>query len=48
MQKLIQDFKDECYVLYVAITRASGEIELNNDLKNWLLLRYKSFKGNNE
>ena len=47
-QKLIQDFKDECYVLYVAITRASGEIELNNDLKNWLLLRYKSFKGNNE
>lgn len=39
--ELIDKFKDECYVLYVAITRASGQIQLNDDLKNYLLLRHK-------
>ena len=39
--RTIEKFKDECYVLYVAITRASGQIQLNDDLKNYLLLRHK-------
>ena len=39
--RTIEKFTDECYVLYVAITRASGQIQLNDDLKNYLLLRHK-------
>ena len=38
---LIKSAKSEVCILYVAITRAKGQIELNDDLKRYLVLRYQ-------
>lgn len=39
----IKKYYEEMCILYVAITRAAGQIELSDKLKNYLLLRYKTF-----
>lgn len=39
----LRDFYEEMCILYVAITRCAGEIELSDKLKNYLLLRNKVF-----
>lgn len=40
----IKKYYEEMCIVYVAITRAAGEIQLSDKLKNYLLLRYKVFK----
>ena len=42
-EELLAKTKEECHILYVSITRAKGEIELNEDLKKYLLIRDKFF-----
>jgi superfamily I DNA/RNA helicase len=41
----IDDFYEEMAIIYVAITRCAGEIELSDMLKKYLILRYKYFKN---
>lgn len=36
-----KNYYEEMCILYVAITRAAGEIQLNDNLKNYLVLRWK-------
>ena len=43
----IKDFENEVFVLYVAITRCAGQIELSEKLKDYLIMRYNYFKNNN-
>ena len=40
-----KDFYEEMCIIYVAVTRCAGEIELSDNLKNYLLLRYKFNKN---
>jgi len=37
--KFLKDNEEECHIIYVAITRAKGQIVLNDDMKAYLLLR---------
>lgn len=37
-----KDITEEINIIYVAITRASGQIELSDSIKRYLLLRYKT------
>jgi len=39
-------YYEEMCILYVAITRAAGKIQLNDNLKDYLLLRWKFFNDN--
>lgn len=41
----IKKYYEEMCILYVAITRAAGQIELSDKLKNYLILRYKTFNN---
>lgn len=43
----IADYYEEMCILYVAISRASQDIELSDTLKRYLLLRYKYFNNRN-
>ncbi|GCD10402.1 UvrD-helicase domain-containing protein [Clostridium tagluense] len=40
-----ETFKEECCILYVAITRVSGEIELSDNYKEYLVLRHRYISG---
>lgn len=40
----INDYYEEMCIVYVAISRCAGEIELSDKIKDYLLLRYEHFK----
>lgn len=44
----IDDYYEEMAILYVAITRCAGMIKLSDNLKKYLLLRYKYFSNINK
>lgn len=41
----LSNYYEEMCILYVAITRAAGEIQLNDTLKRYLILRWKYFNN---
>ena len=42
-----ENYYEEMCILYVAITRAASEIQLNDNLKNYLVLRWRFFNNQN-
>ena len=43
----LNNYYEELCILYVAITRAAGEIQLNDNLKKYLVLKWKYFNNQN-